>query len=101
MTNSTGPTSEARPPASSRRIILPSLRRLAAGAWLAAVLASTAVAASASAGTAHYSITDIGPAPATGFKISDIGAVPTPGYHSPDTTDTPVSAVEVGDINSR
>lgn len=103
MTNSTGPASAARPPASSRRIILPSLRRLAAGAWVAAVLASTAVAASASAsaGTANYSITDIGPAPATGFKISDIGAVPTPGYHSPDTTDTPVSAVEVGDVKSR
>ena len=101
MTPFTGHTSAARPPASSRRIVRPSLRRLAAVAWLAAALASSAVAASASPGTAHYSITDIGPAPASGFKISDIGAVPAPGYHSPDTTDAPASAVEAGAINSR
>ena len=103
MTRSTGAIGAARPPASSPRIIPPCLRRLAAGAWLAAALASTAGAASASAsaGVSPYSITEIGPAPATGFHISDIGAVPTRGYHSPDTTDAPASAVEVGDINSR
>ena len=101
MTDPTSATCATRPPASSRRIIPPGLRRLAAGAWLAAVLASTASAASASAGAAPYSITDIGPAPATGFKISDIGAVPTLGSHSPDTSDAPASAVEIGDINSR
>lgn len=101
MTSATGPTGAAKPPDSSRRITPPSLRRLAAGAWLAAVLASTAVAASASAGTAPYSISDIGPAPATAFKVSDIGAVPTPGYRSPGTTDAPASAVEVGDLNPR
>ena len=103
MTDSASAVRAARRPASSRRIIPPGLRRLAAGAWLAAVLASTAGAesASASAGAAPYSITDIGPAPATGFNISDIGAVPTLGTHSPDTSDAPASAVEVGDINSR
>lgn len=101
MTNSAGPTGAARPPASSPRIIPPRLRRLAAGACLAGALASTAGAASASAGAAPYSITEIGPAPATGFNISDIGAVPTPGYQSPNTTDAPASAVEVGDIKSR
>ena len=102
MTDSTGPISAPRPQASSPRIIPPGLRRLAAGVWLAAALASTAGAASAStsSGAAPYSIADIGPAPATGFKISDIGAVPTPGYHSPVTTDAPADGVEVGDINS-
>lgn len=101
MTNSTGPVSAARPPASNHRIIQPSLRRLAAGAWLAAALASTAGAASASAGAAPYSVSEIGPAPVTGFKISDIGAVPTPGYDSPDTTEALAGGVEVGSINSR
>ncbi|MXZ95906.1 MAG: hypothetical protein F4Y99_08280 [Acidimicrobiaceae bacterium] len=101
MSNSTSPIGTARPPASSSRIIPPGLRRLAAGAWLAAALASTAGAASASAGVVPYSITEIGPAPATGFSISDIGAVPTPGYHSPDTVDAPAEEVEVGDLNSR
>ena len=99
MTNYTGPISAERPPASSPRIIPPGMRRLAAGAWLAValVLAAGAASASASAGGSPYSITEIGRAPATGFSISDIGAVPT---HSPDTTDLPASAVEVGDINS-
>ena len=115
MTNYTGPTGALKPPASSPRIIPPRLRRLAAGAWLAAALASTAGAASAAgaastagaasasaaAGAAPYAITDIGPAPATGFKVSDIGAVPTPGHHSPDTTDTQADGVELDDINSR
>lgn len=108
MTNHTSPTGAARPPTSSARIIPPRLRRLAAGAWLAAALASTAGAASASAsasaGATPYSIADIGAAPATGFKISDIGAVPTPGHHSPDTTgttDAPADGVKVGGINSR
>ena len=103
MTNPTSSTRAARPPASSPWSILPGLRRLAAGAWLAAALASTAGAASASAsaGGAPYSITEIGPAPATGFKISAIGAVPTPGYQSPDTTDAPAGTVEAGNLNSR
>ncbi len=113
MTDSTGPMRAPRPPtssprtipprtaASSPRIIPPRLRRLAAGAWLAAALASTAGAASASAGAIPYSVADIGPAPAAGFKISDIGAIPTPGHHSPGTTDAPADGVEVGDINSR
>ena len=105
MTNDTGPTGAPRPPASSQRIIPPRLRRLAAGAWLAAALASTAGAASASAssaaGAAPYAITDIGPAPAAGFKVSDIGAVPTPGHHSPGTTDTQADGVEPDDLNSR
>ena len=107
MTDSTGPIGAPRPQASSPRIIPPGLRRLAAGAWLAAALASTAGAASASAGAASYapySVADIGPAPAAGFKISDIGAVPAPGHHSPGTTgttDAPADGVEVGDINSR
>lgn len=101
MTNYTGPTGALGPPASSQRIIPPRLRRLAAGAWLAAALASTAGAASAAAGTAPYAITDIGPAPATGFKVSDIGAVPTPGHRSPGTTDTQADGVEPDDINSR
>ena len=101
MTRSTNPIGAARPPASSSRIIPPGLRRLAAGAWLAAALASTAGAASASGGVAPYSITEIGPAPATGFNISDIGAVPTPGNRSPYPTDMPAEEVEVGDVNSR
>jgi len=101
MTNPTSSTRAARPPASSPWSIPPGLRRLAAGAWLAAALASTVGAASASAGGAPYSITEIGPAPATGFKISDIGAIPTPGYQSPDTTDAPAGTVEASDINSR
>ena len=104
MTDSTGPISAPRPQASSPRIIPPGLRRLAAGVWLAAALASAAGAASASAGAAPYSVADIGPAPAAGFKISDIGSVPTPGHHSPGTTgttDAPEDGVEVGDINSR
>ena len=101
MTDSAGPASAATPPASSHGIIPPGLRRLAAGACLAVALASTASAASVSAGAAPYSVTEIGSAPATGFKISDIGAVPTPDYHSPGTADATASAVEVGDINSR
>ena len=104
MTDSTGPIGAPRPQASSPRIIPPGLRRLAAGVWLAAALASTAGAASASAGATPYSVADIGPAPAAGFKISDIGAVPAPGHHSPGTTgttDAPEDGVEVGDINSR
>lgn len=103
MTRSTGATGAARPPTSSRQIIPPGLYRLAAGAWLAAALASTAGAASASAsaGVAPYSITEIGPAAATGFNISDIGAVPTPGNRSPYPTDMPAEEVEVGDVNPR
>lgn len=104
MTDYTSPTGAPRPPASSPWIIPPRLRRLAAGAWLAAALASTAEAASASAGAIPYSVADIGPAAAAGFKISDIGAVPTSGYHSPGTTgttDAPADGIEVGDINSR
>lgn len=85
MTGSTGPMGASGPPAPDPRSIRSGLRRLAAGAWLAAVLASTAGAAPAmaSAGYAPYSITEIGSAPATGFSISDIGAVPTPGHRSP------------------
>jgi len=103
MTHSTGPTSATRPPASGPWSIPPALRRLAAGTWLAAMLASTAIAASASAsaGTAHYSITDIGPAPAAGVKISDIGAVPTSSYRSPDTTDAQATGVKGEDVNPR
>ena len=103
MTRSTSATCAARPPASSPRNIPPGLRRLAAAAWLAAVLTSTAgtASASASAGVTPYSITEIGPAPATGFKISDIGAVPNLGYHSPDTADAPAGAIEDSDFNPR
>ena len=45
---------------------------------LAAALASTTAAASAS--TAPYAISDIDPAPAAAFRISDVGAARTPGY---------------------
>ena len=88
MTDSTGTARAAGRPASGPRIIPAGLRRLVAGAWLAALLAATAAAgtASASSGAAPYAITEIGPAPATGFKISDIGAVPTPTATPPTQT---------------
>ena len=77
--------------------------RLTAVFALAATLASTTAAASAN--TAPYAISDIGPAPAAAFKISDIGAAPNPGYgataNSGNTPAAPEELFKISDISPR
>lgn len=41
----------------------------------------------ASASTSPYSMSDIGPAPATDFRISDIDPAPAAGYDATDRSD--------------
>ena len=77
--------------------------RLIAITALAAALASTTAAASASA--VPYAISDISPAPAAAFRISDVGASPTPGYNATaDSGNTPVAPEDhfkISDISPR
>lgn len=89
----------AAPPAGlTAPVTASTVSRLIAISTLAALLVSGPSGASAS--TAPYSVSDIGPARVAAFKISDISATPQPSDTASDIATDAATAFKVTDIGS-